>query len=147
MKKTIREVKDLKPIITQRIWCWLLSSIFAFFIDAIPFALGVSMWLWFAIYLVLVVYSYIACSVIYIMFTPATHRVSKADIDTFLINKGKDVSVGRKLKFVIVNPFTRTIKYWTKNTSNRTVKYVFYTKDNIFEEFPSKCSQNSKNTL
>lgn len=71
----------------------------------------------------------------------------KSDIDTFLINKGKDISPQKKFKMVVVNPFTRTIKYWTKNTSNRIVKYVFYTKDNIFEEFPSKCSQNSKNTL
>lgn len=147
MKKIIREVKDLKPLITQNTICFIVSGIVAFFVDAIPFAFGISVWLWFIIYLLLMVYSYFFCLVIYKLFIPASSRVSKADIDTFLINKGKNIYKNKKFKIAVVNPFTMTIKYWTKTISNRTVKYVFYIKDNIFKEFPSKSSQNSKNTL
>lgn len=88
-----------------------------------------------------------------LMKSPLRYQISDYDcgptsmLNAVLINNGKDINPQIKFKMVVVNPFTRTIKYWTKNTSNRTVKYVFYTKDNIFEEFPSKCSQNSKNTL
>lgn len=147
MKKVIREVKDLKPLITQNTICFVVSVIVAFFVDAIPFAFGIPIWLWFIIYLLLMVYSYFFCLVIYKLFIPASSRVSKADIDTFLINKGKNIYKNKKFKIAVVNPFTMTIKYWTKTISNRTVKYVFYIKDNIFKEFPSKSSQNSKNTL
>lgn len=147
MKKVIREVKDLKPLITQNTICFIVSIIVAFFVDAIPFAFGISVWLWFIIYLLLMVYSYFFCLVIYKLFIPVSSRVSKADIDTFLINKGKDLYKNKKFKIVLVNPFTKTIRYWTKNTSKQRVKYIFYIKDNVFEEFHSKCSQNSKNTL
>ncbi len=147
MKKIIREVKDLKPLITQNTMCFIVSSIVAFFVDAIPFAFGISVWLWFIIYLLLMVYSYFFCLLIYKLFTPASSRVSKADIDTFLINKGKNIYKNKRFKIAVVNPFTMTIKYWTKTISKQKVKYVFYIKDNIFKEFPSKSSQNSKNTL
>lgn len=147
MKKIIREVKDLKPLITQNTMCFIVSSIVAFFVDAIPFAFGISIWLWFIIYLLLMIYSYLFCLVIYKLFIPASSRVSKADIDTFLINKGKNICKNNKFKIAVVNPFTMTIKYWAKTISKQKVKYVFYIKDNIFKEFPSKCSQNSKNTL
>lgn len=147
MKKVIREVKDLKPLITQNTICFVVSVIVAFFVDAIPFAFGIPIWLWFMIYFLLMIYSYFICLIIYKVFTPASHRVNKADIDTFLINKGKDLHRNKKIKIVLVNPFTMTIKYWTKNTSKQSVKYIFYIKKNIFKEFPSKCSQNTKNTL
>lgn len=147
MKKIIREVKDLKPLITQNTMCFIVSSIVAFFVDAIPFAFGISVWLWFIIYLLLIVYSYFFCLVIYKLFIPVSNRVCKTDIDAFLINKGKDLHRNKKIKIVLVNPFTMTIKYWTKNTSKQRIKYIFYIKENIFKEFPSKCSKNSKNTL
>ena len=84
MKKVIKEVKDLKPIISQHTLCLVISIILAFFIDAIPFAFGIPLWLWFVIYLVLIIYSYLTCTMIYIFITPSSRRVRKADIDAFL---------------------------------------------------------------
>lgn len=130
MKKVIKEVKDFKPYIRDKIICFSVSLFLAFIADYIPFEMGINLWIWFLLYLVFFVYAYFIFWLSYIIVLPPTTRVRKADFDSFLINQGKDIDVNKKRHIRPYIAFSRKIIYdgYTKNGFK--VTYIFDVKNN-----------------
>lgn len=133
MKKVIKEVKDFKPYIRDKIICFSVSLFLAFIADYIPFEMGINLWIWFLLYLLFFIYAYFIFWLSYIIVLPPTTRVRKADFDSFLINQGKDIDLNRKRHIRPYRPFSRKIKYSCYTNNGYKAIYIFDVKNNSLQ--------------
>lgn len=133
MKKVIREVKDFKPYITKRKCCFIFSITIAFFVDYLPFQMGIPLWIWFLIYLLLILYCYFVCLFIYEIITPSYKKIRKSDFDNLLINKGMDININKKRRIAPYIPFSKKIKYSCYDNNGTKVIYIFDLKNNLLK--------------
>lgn len=143
MKKVIKEVKDFKPYIRDKIICFSVSLFLAFIADYIPFEMGINLWIWLLLYLVFFVYAYFIFWLSYIIVLPSHTRVSKADFDSFLINQGKDIDLNKKRHIRPYRPFSKKIKYSCYTNTGYKALYIFDVKNNSLQ-FMVDCSKRYK---
>lgn len=134
-KKKIECVSDFKPYIIKRTKCSVIALIIAFVVNYIPFRAGVSIWLLIALYLIFFLYAYGVCMFLDNIYSHRhlTYDIRKADFDDFLINKGENITATKKLRFAVINPLKKTIKYKTHLKDGQMATYIFYIKENRYE--------------
>lgn len=133
MKKLIKEVKQFRPYITEKKICLSLSVFLAFFIDYVPFAMGIDLWSWFLLYLLFFCYSYFIFGITYKITVPSKKRIRKAEFTDFLINKGKDIDLNRKKHIRPYMPFSKKIKYVCYTIDGYKTIFVFDIKNNSLQ--------------
>lgn len=130
MKKVIKEVKDFKTYIKEKVICLVISLILAFITDYVPFEMGVKLWVWFLLYLLFFVYAYFITCLSYKIILPPNSRVRKTDFDSFLINRGKDIDLNQKRHIRPYKPFSKKIKYSCYTNNGKKALYIFDVKNN-----------------
>lgn len=133
MKKVIKEVKDFKPYITSRVWCFVLAFVIAFIANYYPVMLGTKFIVLLLLFALFFIYAYFICIGIYYVIIPAENRVRKADFAVFLSNNGYSIDVNKKFKKTAVNPFKKTIRYTTKMKDGTKETFLFDIKNNSFK--------------
>ena len=142
MKKVIKEVKDFKPYIKEKIICIVVSLILAFIADYIPFEMGIELWVWFLLYLLFFIYAYFISCLSYKIILPPNSRIRKADFDSFLINQGKNIDLNQKRHIRPYRPFSKKIKYFCFASNGKKAVYIFDIKNNSLGFIVSGAARN-----
>jgi hypothetical protein len=135
MKKVIKEVKDFRPYIKEKTICLLASLFIAFFINYVPFEMGIDLWIWFLLYFLFFCYSYFITWITYKITMPSKKRIKKADFTDFLINQGKNIDLHKKKYIRPYKPFSKKIKYICYTKDGYKTIYVFDIKNNSLQSF------------
>lgn len=142
MKKVIKEVKDFRPYIKEKIICIVVSLILAFIADYVPFEMGIELWVWFILYLLFFIYAYFISCLSYKIILPPNSRIRKADFDSFLINQGKNIDLNQKRHIRPYRPFSKKIKYSCFTSNGKKAIYIFDIKNNSLGVIVSGVARN-----
>ena len=132
MKKVIKEVKDFKPYISSRVWCFVLAFIISFISNYYPVMHGTIFIILLLLFALFFTYAYFICLGIYYVIIPSDNRVRKVDFAVFLSNNGYSIDVNKKFKRTTVNPFKKTIRYTAKLQDGTKETFLFDIRNNSF---------------